>query len=231
MPMSRRPSANGCGDLFVTPEALNKAWGLNYWGQRINRFDEVPPREGALNPGYRLEWERFQQAIATDFLSWQAAIVRELKRPGPDRHPRLLRRSADGCPPVRYLPGPRRPRGQRLLRAPGRHDRRGHRLERRHQQVLQAIQLPGHGDDRPDDRLELGRPVPALRRAAPAGRLRQHPERGQPRGLLALALPPLRPGDLLEGRPGARPRARPGLRRGRPDRAGSCGGSAPRWPI
>jgi len=67
---------------FVTPDALNKAWGLNYWGQRINSFDEVPPREGALNPGYRLEWERFQQAIATDFLSWQAAIVRELKRPG-----------------------------------------------------------------------------------------------------------------------------------------------------
>ena len=42
----------------------------------------MPPREGALNPGYRLEWERFEQAIVTDFLSWQAAIVRELKRPG-----------------------------------------------------------------------------------------------------------------------------------------------------
>ncbi len=66
---------------FVTPAALNKAWGLNYWGQRVNSFDEVPPREGALNPGYKLEWERFEQAIATDFLSWQAALVRELKRP------------------------------------------------------------------------------------------------------------------------------------------------------
>jgi beta-galactosidase len=66
---------------FVTPEALNKAWGLNYWGQRVNSFDEVPPREGAINPGYRLEWERFEQGIATDFLGWQAAIVRELKRP------------------------------------------------------------------------------------------------------------------------------------------------------
>lgn len=66
---------------FVTPEALNKAWGLNYWGQRVNSFDEVPPRDGALNPGTKLEWERFQQAIATDFLSWQAGIVRGLKRP------------------------------------------------------------------------------------------------------------------------------------------------------
>jgi beta-galactosidase len=67
--------------LFVTPEALNKAWGLNYWGQRINSFDEVPPRDGALNPGYKLEWERFQQSVATDFLAWQAEIVRGLKRP------------------------------------------------------------------------------------------------------------------------------------------------------
>jgi beta-galactosidase len=66
---------------FVTPEALNKAWGLNYWGQRINSFDELPPREGALNPGYKLEWERFSQDIVTEFLGWQAGIVRGLKRP------------------------------------------------------------------------------------------------------------------------------------------------------
>jgi len=66
---------------FVTPDALNKAWGLNYWGQRVNSFDEVPPRDGALNPGHRLEWERFLQDVVTEFLSWQAGIVRELKRP------------------------------------------------------------------------------------------------------------------------------------------------------
>ena len=66
---------------FVTPENLNRAWGLNYWGQRIASFDELPPREGALNPGYKLEWERFEQKIASDFLAWQAEIVRGLKRP------------------------------------------------------------------------------------------------------------------------------------------------------
>jgi len=67
---------------FTTPENLNKAWGLNYWGQRISSFDELPPRDGALNPGYKLEWERFQQQIAADFLGWQAGIVRGLRRPG-----------------------------------------------------------------------------------------------------------------------------------------------------
>jgi beta-galactosidase len=67
---------------FTTPENLNRAWGLNYWGQRIASFDELPPRDGALNPGYKLEWERFQQKIAADFLGWQAEIVRGLRRPG-----------------------------------------------------------------------------------------------------------------------------------------------------
>jgi beta-galactosidase len=67
---------------FVTPEALDKAWVLNYWGQRISSFDDLPPRDGALNPGYKLEWERFQQKIAADFLGWQAGIVRGLMRPG-----------------------------------------------------------------------------------------------------------------------------------------------------
>jgi beta-galactosidase len=66
---------------FKTADALNRAWGLNYWGQRINDFAELPPRDGALNPGYKLEWERFQQWVATDFLAWQAGIVRELARP------------------------------------------------------------------------------------------------------------------------------------------------------
>ena len=66
---------------FKTAIELNKAWGLNYWGQNIADFDELPPRDGILNPGYKLEWERFQQDIIAGFLAWQAEIVREIKRP------------------------------------------------------------------------------------------------------------------------------------------------------
>jgi beta-galactosidase len=51
-----------------------------YWGQLVNGWDEFPPRDGILNPGYKLEWERYQQKIVTDFLAWQASIVREYKR-------------------------------------------------------------------------------------------------------------------------------------------------------
>jgi beta-galactosidase len=66
---------------FKSADALNKAWGFVYWGQLINSFEELPPRDGAINPGYKLEWERFQQYITTEFLGWQAAIVREYARP------------------------------------------------------------------------------------------------------------------------------------------------------
>ena len=66
---------------FKTVEALNAAWGLNYWGQRLNDWSEIPPQEGILNPGWKLEWERYSQWLTTDFLAWQASIVQEYKRP------------------------------------------------------------------------------------------------------------------------------------------------------
>lgn len=66
---------------FKTTEALNKAWGLNYWGQRLNDWSELPPRDGIINPGWKLEWERYSQSLTTDFLAWQARVVAEYKRP------------------------------------------------------------------------------------------------------------------------------------------------------
>ena len=36
---------------FGTVEAMNKAWGLVYWGQLVGSWDELPPRDGILNPG------------------------------------------------------------------------------------------------------------------------------------------------------------------------------------
>jgi len=66
---------------FKTVQELNKLWGLTYWGQLLNNWDEVPEFHDILNPGWKLEWERFQQKITTDFLAWQAKIVNEYKRP------------------------------------------------------------------------------------------------------------------------------------------------------
>ena len=66
---------------FKTVDELNKVWGLNYWGQRLNDWTELPPRDGIINPGWKLEWERYSQWLTTDFLAWQTGIVNEYKRP------------------------------------------------------------------------------------------------------------------------------------------------------
>ena len=68
-------------DKFSTVERLNKVWGLVYWGQSLHDWSELPPRDGILNPGWKLEWDRYQDSLTTRFLAWQAALVREQLRP------------------------------------------------------------------------------------------------------------------------------------------------------
>lgn len=66
---------------FGTVQALNKIWGLNYWGMALNNWDEFPDRNSVTNTGYKLEWERYKMKLIADFLSWQTKIVDEYKRP------------------------------------------------------------------------------------------------------------------------------------------------------
>ena len=66
---------------FGTVDRVNKIWGLVYWGQELHDWSEVPPRNGILNPGWKIEWDRYQDSLTTKYLAWQAAIVREYLRP------------------------------------------------------------------------------------------------------------------------------------------------------
>lgn len=66
---------------FGTPEALSKAWFLNYWGENLHTWEDLPTRDGAQSTGYKLEWTRWSQMRVTDFLHWQAALVRECASP------------------------------------------------------------------------------------------------------------------------------------------------------
>jgi beta-galactosidase len=65
---------------YKTTENLNKIWGLNYWGMTMDGWEEVPPRDGVTNTGYKLEWARFNRKAVADFLTWQSEIVAEYKR-------------------------------------------------------------------------------------------------------------------------------------------------------
>lgn len=66
---------------FGTPEALSKAWFLNYWGEDLHTWEDLPRRDGTISTGYQLEWTRWSQMRVTNFLHWQAALVRELASP------------------------------------------------------------------------------------------------------------------------------------------------------
>ena len=66
---------------YKTTDTLNTLWGLNYWGMTLNGWDEFPTRTGATNPSYKLEWDRYTVKTVADFITWQAGIVGEYKRP------------------------------------------------------------------------------------------------------------------------------------------------------
>jgi beta-galactosidase len=66
---------------FHTPEELSKAWFLNYWGEDIHTWEDLPPRDGTISTSYKLEWTRWSQMRVTDFLHWQAELVRECAGP------------------------------------------------------------------------------------------------------------------------------------------------------
>ena len=66
---------------FGTPEALSRAWFLNYWGEDLHTWEDLPRRDGTISTGYKLEWTRWSQVRVTDFLHWQAGLVRECAGP------------------------------------------------------------------------------------------------------------------------------------------------------
>ncbi len=67
---------------FPSLDALNKAYGLDYWSNRINSWDDFPSMVGTINASLGSEFSRFQRQLVTDYLAWQASLVREYKKPG-----------------------------------------------------------------------------------------------------------------------------------------------------
>ena len=62
-------------------ETLNTAWGLTYWSHRLSTWSDLWTPDGNAQPQYDLAWRRFQAQLTTEFIAWQAGIVRELARP------------------------------------------------------------------------------------------------------------------------------------------------------
>lgn len=67
-------------EKFGTTEALNQSFGFDYWSNRIDNWEDFPDVRGTINGSLGAEYERFSRKLVTDFLAWQAAIVREYCR-------------------------------------------------------------------------------------------------------------------------------------------------------
>ena len=72
-----------CERKYGTIEALNAAWGTTFWGQEMNGFDEVliPRFMGAdsmVNPGQKLDFERFGNDMLLDFYQAERDAIAEI---------------------------------------------------------------------------------------------------------------------------------------------------------
>lgn len=67
-------------DKFGSIKSMNRAFGLNYWSNRVDSWENFPDVLGTINGSLAAEFEKFQRTLVTDFLQWQADIVEEYRR-------------------------------------------------------------------------------------------------------------------------------------------------------
>ena len=66
--------------IYGDVATVNREWGLVYWSHRLSTWGDLWPPDGNAQPQYDLAWRRFQAGLVSEFITWQAGIVRELAR-------------------------------------------------------------------------------------------------------------------------------------------------------
>ncbi len=61
-------------------DVMNYEFGLDYWSNRINAWEDFPDVRGTINGSLGAEFEKFQRTLVDKFLGWQADIVNEYRR-------------------------------------------------------------------------------------------------------------------------------------------------------
>jgi beta-galactosidase len=56
--------------------AMNKEFGLDYWSNRVNDWADFPSVNGSINASVSSAFAEFQRGLVTEYLAWQAALVR-----------------------------------------------------------------------------------------------------------------------------------------------------------
>nr|WP_269431678.1 beta-galactosidase [Bacillus sp. JCM 19034] len=65
---------------FGSLEEVNKKFGLDYWSNRINSWEDFPSVVGTINGSLGAEFAKFQRVLVSEFLAWQVSLVNEYKR-------------------------------------------------------------------------------------------------------------------------------------------------------
>lgn len=66
---------------FGTTDALNAAFGLDYWSNRVDAWEDFPDPRGTINASLGAEFDKYRRGLVTEFLLWQRKIVDEYRRP------------------------------------------------------------------------------------------------------------------------------------------------------
>lgn len=69
-------------EKYHSLDYINKSFGLDYWSNRINSWEDFPSVIGTINGSLGAEFAKFQRKLVTDFLAWQVSIVNGYKRQG-----------------------------------------------------------------------------------------------------------------------------------------------------
>ncbi|PLR35477.1 beta-galactosidase [Chimaeribacter californicus] len=80
-PVMRGKFVRHLQEEFGDTDAINRAWGLDYWSNRIDDWQDFPPPEATINASLACAFSRFQRRCVTEYLAWQAALVNEVRRP------------------------------------------------------------------------------------------------------------------------------------------------------
>ena len=233
---------------YGTVERLNEEWGLVYWSHRLSRWDDLWQPEGNFQPQYDLAWRRFQAELVTEFIGWQADIVRDVTGGRRLRHHLHLLRAARRRRREAQRTARRRQR-QRLLRDAGLPRATPADLPRSTGPMGWVVRGPWAVANLADlmysskqapflvtetnaglDRVLLDEPVPVRRAVAPDGLAARGARRPDGR-VLALAHAPLRRRDPLGRRAAAQRRSPAGRTARSPGSARSSARSATPSPT
>lgn len=67
-------------ERFGSPDAMCRAFGLDYWSNRVDDWEDFPPVDATINASLACAYAEFQRSLVTEYLAWQVGLINEYKR-------------------------------------------------------------------------------------------------------------------------------------------------------